>query len=335
MGAAGHRPLTFSVTRRDTPRNENDRFARLRRFAERTGTAQFQAFSMPTGFDADVIAYATWARGTRGLSANTVRVRTDFLQRVHVFLGHPLRHAQPGQLLRFEQLAIAGRAAESRRAYVCHLRAFYRWLLQTGVITNDPTTMLTLPRVPKHLPRPIEEDDLFFVLSAAKPKMRAMLTIAAFAGLRCCEIAGLEWSDLRREPDGSAFLLVRQAKGSKHRTVEIGDTVVKALQAYGIKRKGPMFLGVDGRQIAPGSVSRSINRYLRQHGISATAHQLRHRYGTVAYQLSKDLRMVQEQLGHASPNTTAGYARPSAEAAARMVAQMDQMSRTRRQTLPT
>ena len=52
-------------------------------------------------------------------------------------------------------------------------------------------------------------------------------------------------------------------------------------------------------------------------------HQLRHRYGTMAYQLSRDLRMVQEQMGHASTITTAGYTRPSAEAAARMVAAMD------------
>ncbi|MDK3255079.1 hypothetical protein [Blastococcus capsensis] len=33
--------------------------------------------------------------------------------------------------------------------------------------------------------------------------------------------------------------------------------------------------------------------------------------------------MVQEQMGHSSPLTMAGYTRPSAEAAARMVAAMD------------
>lgn len=267
--------------------------------------------------------YVHWARSVRGLSDNTIRVRLDFLQRLHVHMGRPLREAEPGHLLRFERLAIAGRAPETRRAYVCHLRAFYQWAVKNRIVTEDPSTLLTLPVVPKHLPRPIDEDDLAVALNAARPKMRAVLTLAAYAGLRAIEIAGLDWSDLRRELDGSAFIHVRHGKGGKDRMVEVGQTVILALQAYGIKRRGPVFLGMDGRQIDARSVSRSANRHLARHGVEATLHQLRHRYGTVAYNLSRDLRMVQQQMGHSSPTTTAGYTRVSAEAAARMVAAMD------------
>jgi Phage integrase family len=42
-------------------------------------------------------------------------------------------------------------------------------------------------------------------------------------------------------------------------------------------------------------------------GIGATLHQLRHRFGTQTYARRRDLRMVQELLGHASPATTAVY----------------------------
>lgn len=87
-----------------------------------------------------------------------------------------------------------------------------------------------------------------------------------------------------------------------------------------------MFLGLDNHQIEPKSVSRAGNRHLAPHGIEATMHQLRHRYGTVAYQLSQDLRMVQDQMRHASPQTTAAYTRTSAKAAARMVAAMDSLA---------
>jgi integrase/recombinase XerC len=274
--------------------------------------------------DLDVIEYVHWARNVRGLSDNTIRVRLDLLQRLQTFLGDiPLRKAQAGHLLRFERLAISGRSPETRRAYVCHIRAFYRWAMQTGIVSDDPSALLTVPIVPRHLPRPIDEDDLTLALATARPKMRAMLTLAAFAGLRSIEIAGLDWSDFRREPDGSAFIHVRKGKGSKERTVEVGETVVRALQAYGPKRRGPMFLGLDGQPMEAKSVSRACNQHLARHGVNATMHQLRHRYGTVAYQLSRDLRMVQEQMGHASPQTTAGYTRASAEAAARMVAAMD------------
>lgn len=277
------------------------------------------------GWDLDLIEYAHWAREIRGLADTTIRVRIDLLQRLHVLADLPLRELEPGHILRFERSEIAGRAPETRRSYACHIRAFYRWALQAGVVDEDPSTLLTLPVVPRHLPRPIDEADLAAALAAARPKMAAMLTLAAYAGLRCVEIAALDWTDLRREHDGTAYLHVH-GKGGKQRVVEVGQTVLRALHRYGVKRRGPVFLGMDGARISPKSVSSSVNRYLAGRGIDATMHQLRHRYGTVAYQLSRDLRMVQEQLGHASPQTTAGYARPSAEAAARMVALMDQLA---------
>ena len=301
---------------------ESDRYLTFRHVIRRNLVGPYQPSPMTNGFDPDLLDYCFWARDIKGLADNTIRVRMDLLHRLHQYADAPLRDLQPGHLLGFERVAIAGRSAETRRAYSCHLRAFYRWAKQTGIVSEDPSTLLTLPHIPKHLPRPIEEDDLDLALQGARPKMQAMIVLAAWAGLRCCEIASLDWSDFRRDPDGSAFLHVH-GKGDKDRRVEIGQRVIKALQAYGPRRRGAMFLGQDGRQIEAKSVSRSINRYLQRQGVDATAHQLRHRYGTVAYQLSRDLRMVQMQMGHASSSTTEGYTRPSAEAASAMVRKMD------------
>ncbi|MCU1617351.1 MAG: hypothetical protein JWO98_4891 [Frankiales bacterium] len=284
---------------------------------------------MSGGWDPDLVDYLHWARNLRGLSDNTLRVRIDLLRRLADFLPVPLRAATADHLLSFEHVAIAGRAAETRRVYAVHMRSLYRWMVTAGLIDHDPSTVLTMPILSRRLPRPIDEEDLACAMRGARPKLHAMITLEAFAGLRCCEVAGLEWSDLRREHDGRAYLHVRQGKGGKGRVVEVGATVVRSLQAYGIHRRGPMFLGVDGAQITANAVSRAINRHLLRLDIDATAHQLRHRYGTIGYQLSHDLRMVQEQMGHSSPQTTAGYARPSAEAAARMVAAMDSLPRPR------
>lgn len=290
---------------------------------------------MSPSYDPDLLDWAFWSREIRGLAPNTVRVRMDFVHRLNVFTGIPLREVTPEMLLRFERVAIAGRSPETRRAYTCHVRAFFRWAKQRGIIELDPTEVLTIPRVPRHLPRPVEEPDLTLALAAAKPKMRAMITLAAYAGLRTVEIAGLDWQDLRREPDGSAYLYIRHAKGDRDRTVEIGTVVIKALQAYGVQRRGPMFLGLDGHPIEAKSVSSAINRFLKELGVEATAHQLRHRYGTMLYSLSRDLRVVQEQLGHASPQTTAGYTRPSAEAAARAVKALDALATPTPRAAPT
>lgn len=304
------------------------RYAELARVLWRRGSAPIQSrYMLNGGVDPDLIEFLFWSRNVRGHADNTVRVRFDLLQRLHVFAGRPLRELTEGHLMAFERAAIAGRSPQSRRSYCCHVRAFYRWAHRTGVVDEDPSGCLTLPMLPRLLPRPIEEDELLTALRAAKPKMAAVLTLAAYAGLRAIEIAGLDWGDLHRDASGT-FIHVRHGKGAKERHVQVGDVVLKALQAYGVKTRGPLFLGLEGRPMDARSISRSANRFLRNLGVEATLHQLRHRYGTMAYQLSRDLRMVQDQMGHSSPQTTAGYTRVSAEAASKMVSAMDLLAQS-------
>jgi integrase len=54
-------------------------------------------------------------------------------------------------------------------------------------------------------------------------------------------------------------------------------------------------------------MSASINAYFKEAGINATAYQCRHSFGTEIYASSKDIRVTQVLMGHASPATTAGY----------------------------
>jgi integrase len=65
----------------------------------------------------------------------------------------------------------------------------------------------------------------------------------------------------------------------------------------------------------PGRLSPLIRVHLHSLGIPATAHQLRHRFATRLYQATKDLRLVQEMLGHESVATTQRYADFSTAAA--------------------
>lgn len=59
--------------------------------------------------------------------------------------------------------------------------------------------------------------------------------------------------------------------------------------------------------------------YLAGLGISATMHQLRHRFGTMAYEACQDIRVVGELMGHSSPSVTAGYVAYSKAEAKRAV----------------
>jgi integrase len=63
-----------------------------------------------------------------------------------------------------------------------------------------------------------------------------------------------------------------------------------------------------------------IKKLGRQAGIGKLhPHMLRHTYGTRLYNIEQDLRFVQDQLGHASPTTTAIYAKTNTKARRRQL----------------
>lgn len=194
----------------------------------------------------------------------------------------------------------------TRSSYLSWLRAFCRWAHGEGLMERDPTAKIYSPLLPRALPRPISEADLRIALDAADPRMRTWLLLAAKAGLRCKEIAGIRGQDLHleREP---VTLDVTNPKGRRERTVPLHPDILGALTNQNLDT-GYLWPGQFGSHINAGTVSTKIGKHLRACGIDATAHQLRHRFGSQVYALTKDLRLTQELLGHASPATTQIYA---------------------------
>lgn len=74
-----------------------------------------------------------------------------------------------------------------------------------------------------------------------------------------------------------------------------------------------MFRRADGAPYTPKEVSRRISAYLDALGIAATGHSTRHLFATRAFRASRDLRSVQELLGHQDVQSTVGYAAVTAE----------------------
>jgi integrase/recombinase XerC len=131
-----------------------------------------------------------------------------------------------------------------------------------------------------------------------------MLSLAAFAGLRVQEIAGLDREDIV-EPRG--LIYVRRGKGAKGRIVPLHPEILSALRRLPMPETGRLFDRPRGGRYPPPVLSSEINGYLKGLGIDATAHQLRHWFATEIYSATLDIRTAQELLGHAHPSTTAGY----------------------------
>jgi integrase/recombinase XerC len=203
---------------------------------------------------------------------------------------------------------------------VSALRAFLADLRERGGITTTPAAGLVLPKLPRSLPKFLTEAQTDTLMDAAEDSEKddpqevardmAILELLYGGGLRVSELCGINGGDL----DLGSGLVKLLGKGSKERVVPVGDSAVKAVKDYlalrGAPVRGaPLLLAARGGRLNPRAVQLMLKRKLALAGLPAdlTPHKLRHACATHLLSNGADLRLVQEQLGHASLSTTQIY----------------------------
>lgn len=146
----------------------------------------------------------------------------------------------------------------------------------------------------------------------------AILRFSLLSGLRANELSQLKVADCF-VGYGRSELLVRHGKGGKTRVVKIGEDLKKDLRWFFSWKRDNGELA-DGAYVlcsqrapcmTPSAIWRRWKLYCPNHRL----HDARHTYGTMLYGASKDLRLVQTQLGHSRPTVTAVYAQVTDEQA--------------------
>lgn len=146
---------------------------------------------------------------------------------------------------------------------------------------------------------------------------RAICMTAAWTGLRRAELSALNCGDLHLTNE-RPFLVVRHGKGDQFREVLMSPDgraflkrflKAKAERGASIEGIAPLFLPQRGTRYTGDGISRVWKSACRKAGIPARSiHKARHLFGTCLYSATKDLRLVQKQLGHARVTTTTVYA---------------------------
>jgi len=266
----------------------------------------------------------------RRMSAYTVRNYGQALRRFAAWLRQSARWngdwAAVGTVQARGYLIEAQRDL-SRRTVHNHfsaLRTFFQWMRERGNLDANPLAGLSMPKLPKSLPKFLTESQMRALLNGpmrlleneaidafAAWRDRLTLELLYGAGLRVSELVALTYGAID-EQSGVARVV---GKGGKERLCPIGKVALACLKHFkdahapATHRDAPVLVNERGRPVSVRQVQLMLKRYLGLAGLplDLSPHKLRHSYATHLLNHGADLRMVQELLGHASLSTTQIY----------------------------
>ncbi len=208
----------------------------------------------------------------------------------------------------------------TRARKISALRGFYQYLLDNGLIDEDPTVKLRPPRVPRKQPLFLSAAEARRFLEAAgefgpEPvRDVAIFSMFLYTGCRLGELVELDVHNV----DFETGSIVLYGKGAKERVVPMRTELAEAIQRYLPERKvNPkcplprrLFRNQWGYAITRHGVHYLVKRIAKAAGIhrdAMSAHKLRHTVATQLLERDADLRSIQELLGHESISTTQRY----------------------------
>ena len=263
----------------------------------------------------------------RGLSENTcigygrdLKLFAAHLKRAGVSAAAAVRRDHIVAFLSDER--VKGMKGSTRLRRTAAIRAFFRYLKERHLISENPSDLMDPPKKALVLPRVLSEEEVFRMLEEVKgddPRSlrdRAMMEVMYGCGLRVSEVCGLTKEDIV----GDGELLRILGKGSKERVVPIGAAAGRALNSYfegsresfsqGNLGETHVFLTRRGRPFTRQGVFKIIRERAVAVGIAPeriSPHVLRHCFASHMLAHGADIRAIQELLGHADIGTTQVY----------------------------
>lgn len=223
------------------------------------------------------------------------------------------QHIRSFAALRFRR----GKSPRSIARMLSSARSFYRYLMREKLARRNPADGVTAPKPGKRLPGTLDTDTMAALLDIRGDEPltvrdRAILELLYSSGLRLDELVSLDLPEL----DLADRTVRVTGKGAKQRIVPVGRKAITALQLWLKARVGmadiaerAVFVSNRGTRISHRGVQLRVQHWARVQGLDARVypHLFRHSFATHVLESSRDLRGVQELLGHADIATTQIY----------------------------
>lgn len=213
----------------------------------------------------------------------------------------------------------------TRNRKLYSIRSFFKYLNKYEVIKSNPTLAIEASKTQ------VKSEPIYMKLIDARKyidainnynsinRLRdlAIIKLFLYAGLRVSELVNLNLDNLDLNNSSIKFF----GKGNKERNLPLHEDVIQSLNDYlsvrgEIKIKDPvdknaLFISRHGKRISVRSIQLMVKKYAKVAGIKnankITPHKLRHTFASLLYHQTKDIKILQELLGHANISTTQIY----------------------------
>ncbi len=182
------------------------------------------------------------------------------------------------------------------------LSSFYRYLYVQGAVIADPMIGVERPRIKNQELKYLKHSQVIRLIDTIENKRDQLIVRLIYAtGVRVSELCAMNVEDI----DFEEQTIRVKGKGDKIRTVFVDEETLEEINGFiGNTIQGPLFSGQQGNHLSP----RTVQHLFRQYAPAGiTPHKIRHSYASELYRRSKNLRVVQENLGHSSIKTTEIY----------------------------
>jgi len=204
------------------------------------------------------------------------------------------------------------------------VRQFMKWAEQGQYMAFNPADDFQLKRQSRPLPGLVDIETVNQILDQPAPESeaqqqmwlrdKAILELLYSSGLRLAEVQSLRIKDV----DFNRQLLRITGKGNKTRVVPFGqkakDAVMQWLQIYPFWHgdfvpEAHVFITQKGNPLGARQIENRVKLQAQRAGVNVDLHPhlLRHCFASHMLSNSRDLRAVQEMLGHSNLTTTQIY----------------------------
>lgn len=208
--------------------------------------------------------------------------------------------------------------------HISTLKSFFKYLLGEHYIKDNPTSLITSPKLDKKLPQVLYYEDLDKLLNIPNDdniiglRNSLILELLYSTGIRVSELVNIKVSDIDKYNTQINIF----GKGSKERIVIYGKVCEEKLNKYLNKRNELdkykseyLLLNNQGRKLTTRGIRYIIDKIIKEGGLKfhISPHVLRHTFATHMLNEGADLKSVQELLGHENLSTTQIYTHVSNE----------------------